>query len=408
MKHYGIIAIGYNRPGSMLRLLSALKRAEFPQNSEIMLIVSIDYSGDNGTQKVAEEFEWAHGPKVIRAYTENLGLRAHVLRCGGYMEEYGLDAVAVFEDDVVPSRAFFYYMDACVTAYADCPQVAGISLYTHRSNVNADMPFEPQLSMYDVYFMQFPQSWGQVWMRKQWKEFAEWYASAENDHVFSRPEMPGYVASWPKTSWLKYHIKYCIEKNLFFAYPYVAYASCYADAGVHYKANSARLQVPMLQVPPAGYRLPSSPEQTVRYDAYFERITTTDIALDLYGQKRAPFGGCRYVASSQILPYAKVGGYGLYLKPHEVNVLEHTAGDAIMLYDTEQPAKVQQETQEEAQARAMLRLSYYHAFHPQELKRHRKTAENMADKLISMRPVPRPLWYRICRKVYRTVFKRSK
>lgn len=41
---YGIIAIGYNRPDCMIRLLRALEIADY-KDDRVMLIVSIDNSG---------------------------------------------------------------------------------------------------------------------------------------------------------------------------------------------------------------------------------------------------------------------------------------------------------------------------------------------------------------------------
>lgn len=399
MKKFGIVAIGYNRPGSMLRLLNALNDATYPSEADVHLIVSIDYSGDDGTEKVAEQFLWKHGTKTVRAWQKNMGLRAHVLRCGAYMDEYGLDAVAVFEDDVVPSRAFFCYMQACVEAYAENPRVAGISLYTHRNNVNADMPFEPQPGAHDVYFMQFPQSWGQVWMRKQWNAFAAWYASAENDHDFSHPAIPAFVASWPKTSWLKYHIKYCIEKGLYFAYPYAAYSSCYADAGVHYNASTARLQVPLQHTWKEHFSLPTDIGEAVRYDAFFERKCDNDIELDLYGQKNAT-GASRYLASTKALPYTCIATYGLQLRPHEQNVVCKVPGNDIFLYDTSCPASAPEPSD------SLRRVNYYFAFHPQELGSHKLLAQAVHLLCIQQeKAAHKPLWYRVCRAVYRKCFK---
>lgn len=400
MKKFGIVAIGYNRPRSMQRLLHALNEAAYPNGAELHLIISIDYSGDDATKKVAEEFDWQHGRKTVKAWPQNMGLRAHVLRCGAYMDEYDLDAVAVFEDDVTPSRSFLAYMTACVDAYAENPRVAGISLYTHRNNVHANMPFEPQPGAFDVYFMQFPQSWGQIWMRKQWNAFAAWYHSAENDHDFSRPEIPVSVAAWPKSSWLKYHIKYCIEKGLYFAYPYAAYSTCHAEAGVHYSDATARLQVPLQHAWKEQFCLPADIETAVRYDAYFERECSGELTLDLYGQKPPKAANTRYLASTRPLPFACSATYGLVLKPHEQNVLDKTPGNDILLYDLQTPAPLSETP------RLLRHLSYYFCFHPQELGAHRKLAQAVCRYCRQQEKAARkPLWYRACRTLYRACFK---
>ena len=148
---YGIIAIGYNRPDCMIRLLRALEIADY-KDDRVMLIVSIDNSGREDVWQATEKCNWTHGEKVIRTYPERMGLRAHLLRCGDFLEEYGLDAVAVFEDDILPSPAFFNYMRQAVPYYQDNEEIAGISLYMHRWNMIGNLPFQPAYSSRDVYF----------------------------------------------------------------------------------------------------------------------------------------------------------------------------------------------------------------------------------------------------------------
>lgn len=109
MSRYGIIAIGYNRPDSMQRLLTKLAMVDY-KGDDVLLIISLDLSGTNDVKEIAESYEWKYGNKIVRIQEEKLGLRRHVLMCGTYMEEYQLDAVAVFEDDVIPSPAFYIYM----------------------------------------------------------------------------------------------------------------------------------------------------------------------------------------------------------------------------------------------------------------------------------------------------------
>ena len=115
-KQYGIVAIGYNRRDSLKRLLDALNEAEF-REEQVLLIISLDYSGMPEIRELAEQYHWKHGEKLVKAYTERQGLRKHILHCGDYIEEYHLDAVAVFEDDVIPSPAFYNYMVQAVPFY---------------------------------------------------------------------------------------------------------------------------------------------------------------------------------------------------------------------------------------------------------------------------------------------------
>lgn len=50
-----IVAVAYNRPTSLSRLLNSISFAYYPSNYDIELIISIDYSGSDECLKVAEE-----------------------------------------------------------------------------------------------------------------------------------------------------------------------------------------------------------------------------------------------------------------------------------------------------------------------------------------------------------------
>ena len=356
MKKYGIVAIGYNRPDSMNRLLSALENADY-LGRQVLLIVSIDNCGNNMVEEAAKAAPWTHGERIIRTFPQRQGLRDHILKCGSYMEGYDLDAIAVFEDDVVPSPVFFSYMVQCVACYSDNEDVAGISLYSHRINVNAKLPFQPQPSEYDVFWMQFAQSWGQIWLRKQWEAFADWY-ERENDHVFDPQRIPAFVCGWPKTSWLKYHIKYCVEKNKHFVYPYFSYATCFSAAGEHTSTTTSLLQVPMQTKVVNGLRLPERVTDGVVYDAFFEYDDHGEVCFDIYG-KRVAYNGKSKVLSTKKLPYRVIGTYGLMLKPHEMNYLNDYPGEGLYLYDLAEAAPAA-----EYDGLAALRIvnSYYNYF----------------------------------------------
>jgi len=358
MYRYGIVAIGYNRPDSMERLLTALETSNY-QGHQVMLIVSIDNCGNDTVEQVAKTFQWSHGEKIIRTFPERQGLRNHILKCGSCMEEYDLDAIAVFEDDVVPSPVFFSYMTQCTERYFDNEDIAGISLYKHGTNVNADLPFLPQPSQYDVFFMQFAQSWGQVWMCEQWKAFFDWYASAENDHVFNPSELPEFVCRWPKTSWLKYHIKYCVEKNKYFVYPYHSYATCYSEAGEHTGSTTSRLQVPMQTQVVESLRLPEHVTDGVVYDVFFEYDDHSDVCFDLYGT-RTNYNGKHKVLSIRKLPYQIIYSYNMLLKPHEMNYLNNFPGNDFYLYDLTEAAPAA----ENDELSVLRELNYYYHYFP--------------------------------------------
>lgn len=336
---FGIVAIGYNRKNTLERLLSRLNECVY--DDEVVLLISIDNSGSDSVEKIARDFFWKHGRKQIITYPERLGLRKHILTCGSYMEKYHLDAVAVFEDDIYPSTEFYVFMKQAVKFYSCDDRIAGISLYAHSWNVHVDLPFQPQLSGYDAYFMQFAQSWGQIWIKKQWSDFVHWYEE-HSEEFFDLPYVPRNVCNWPETSWLKYHIRYCIEKNKYFVYPYISLATCFAEVGEHVKNETTKYQVPLRTSPLKNYIFPNLFEESaIHYDSFFENVDLkkffyNDICIDLYGYKEK-WEKTKYYLTTKRLDFKIEKSYGMFLKPQELNCIYQIDGDDIFLYDITQP-----------------------------------------------------------------------
>ena len=340
MSRFAVIAIGYNRVESMNRLLLSLSRGDYTE--EVDLIISIDYSGSDDVQHCAELFEWHFGNKIIRIFHERQGLKKHILSCGDYLEEY--DAVALFEDDIVVSPSFFSFMQQSYDFYKNENQIAGISLYSHAWNVNKEETFYPEPSEYDTYFFQFAQSWGQIWLKKQWIGFKQWLKN-NNGKVETAPDIPSNVSQWPDNSWLKYHIKYCIRENKYFVYPYISMSSCFSDVGEHQKRKNTIFQVPISTSRREKWNFAPFHESAIKYDAFFERqglgkiigIPDNDLLIDLYGSKTDSTYQ-RFILTMKSYPYHILESYGLQLRPHEVNVEVRNPGNDIFLYDRTIPA----------------------------------------------------------------------
>lgn len=340
MKKYGIIAVGYNRVGSLKRLLNAINQVDY-KNFEPLLIISLDYADMPEIVEMAKGFDWKNGKKIVKAHDKRQGLRKHILGCGDYLEKYELDAVAVFEDDIVPSPAFFNYMIQAVEFYNDCDEIAGISLYTDLWNQSSKKPFQPLYSKYDVFFRQYAASWGQIWLRKQWAEFKEWYQ--ENKNSFREAQgVPSNVSSWADTSWLKYHIRYCIEKNKYFVYPYQSLSTNFTDIGMHNSCTTTLYQVPMQIDCNKKYFFAKKLETLAVYDAFYENqrlaeyleLPEQNFCIDLYANKKN-VEGKRYWLTTQDADYKVMKTYGLELKPQELNIIMDIEGMDIKLYDTE-------------------------------------------------------------------------
>lgn len=336
MNQYGIVVIGYKNEDGVKRLLNALSVADY-DNSEICLIISIDKSEDNKVLKVAQEFQWNLGKKYVITFQERLGLRKHVLCCGEYLNTYNLDAVAIFEDDMMPSWNFFHFMKATTEKYIDDENIAGVSLYTHCTNFNAGERFIPIRNDGDNYFIQCAQSRGQVWFRKQWNEFHDWYKRQKG--LESDCLVPQAVVSWPDTSWLKYHIKYCVEKNKYFVYPYISYSTCFGEVGEHVKAQTNDFQVPISNIQSKIFNLIDFNENALKYDIFFENqnlyqycnVSKDELLVDLYGIHMET--NKRYILTKKKLPYKIRNSWGDKLVPHELNLIYGISGEDIILYE---------------------------------------------------------------------------
>lgn len=339
MYRYGIIVIGYKNAYSIQRLLKQLNLAEYG-NDQVLLIISVDYSGEGNIRQLAEEYTWEHGEKIVKAYSERMGLRKHILNCGDYLEEYNLDAVAVFEDDTFPSVNFYQYMKNATDMYIEDDNIEGISLYTHSKNLYAKQEFIPLQTNSDVFFLQYAQSWGQVWFGKRWKEFKKWYLE-NSDTVEYRDDVPRNVSQWNENSWLKYHIKYCIEKNKYFVYPYVARATCFSEKGEHTVVSSNYLQLPLYMDRECEYIFSDFSEEALVYDAFFENmnlykycgVKKEELEVDLYGMHIRT--DKKYLLSKKKLEYPRLKSWGNYLKPHELNIIYDIEGEEIFLYELE-------------------------------------------------------------------------
>lgn len=339
MEKYCIVVIGYNRVRSIQRLLESLLHVEF-FGDKVDLKISLDHCGNDVVFDAVKDFVWPFGDVEVRHQKERLGLKNHILLCGDYLNEY--DAIAVLEDDVVVSPAMYAYMKQSVKQYQDDSRIAGISLYAYAWNVFAKAPFTPQPNGKDVYFMQLAQSWGQIWMKESWHKFKQWYADNQGDLSGSRI-IPAQVRQWSDKSWLKYHIQYCVENDLYFVYPYVGLSTCFEDVGEHCIYQEATLQVPLMRNTNLKYDFASLEQDPYSvYDVYFERKNvhykdeTDQVELDIYGQKDPRHSSHRYFASTNHYDYRIVKSYALEMRPAEENVIHGIEGNDIHLYDLNQ------------------------------------------------------------------------
>lgn len=337
-----IVAVGYNRPDGMKRLLDSIGKAKFDV-SDVPLIVSIDESDrSDEVERVAREFKWEHGSLEIRRFPERQGLRKHIVQCGDYSEKYG--GVIILEDDLVVAEDFYSYVCHAHETYGNDERVCGVSLYSYGANVFTHFGFCPVPSLNDVFLGDMVVTWGQSWNERQWKTFKQWYLDHEDKLPALNSKIPRDISGWTR-SWGRYFATYIAEQGVSYIYPYRARTTCFSDFGEHNKASVpfTFVQVPLMQGCPKEYRM-GEYEQLAHYDSFYERvlderntvcgISGKDICMDLSNMKTSA-GGKRYVITNSELPHKKIASFGMTLRPICMNVLESIPGDQLHLYQLE-------------------------------------------------------------------------
>ena len=335
LSNIAVVVVAYNREKSLLRLLNSISNAFY--DSEVTLIISIDKSKNPKVKEIADAFIWSFGNKIVVEHTSNLGLKAHILSCGKYLSDY--DAIIILEDDLLVSRNFFQFAQQAVAKYSKDERIAGISLYSFSINYMNYYPFMPSLSYFDVYFIKCAQSWGQIWMKQQWEEFRLWLANASD--YFDYTMLPKAICSWSSKSWLKYHTRYCIEKNKYFVYPYQSLTSNGSEIGVHAKFSTPVFETVLANKhPDYQFYLTDLTEESIRYDGFFESeniynalsMTPEDLCIDLNRYKTTT--NKRFLLTTHIKDYKIIKSFGLNMRPIEQNVIQNIEGKEIFLYDT--------------------------------------------------------------------------
>ncbi|MCR5625731.1 MAG: glycosyltransferase family 2 protein [Lachnospiraceae bacterium] len=334
MEKTAIVVVTYSRYKSLNRILNSIEAADYTGYDDIPLIISIDGGGDEKVAQAAEAFNWSHGKKEVIKRGERMGLKAHILSCGDITENY--EGIIMLEDDLYVSPYFYDYAVEALEFAKDKDKIGGISLYAHKFNVFARLPFEPLNDGYSNWYFKFASSWGQAWSREQWKGFRDWLRVHDGTDI-SGNGLPENVAQWGEKSWLKYAIKYLIETDKYFLYPRVSYTTNFADEGEHASESVTDLQVPLC-VGRENYNFSDPDNAKAVYDAYFEN-EKMGVNLDIYGIKaRDGAFGEGPLLSTAPLGKKVIQTYGLKLKPADLNVLYKSEGNDLFLYDTSIPA----------------------------------------------------------------------
>lgn len=331
MTRPAIVVVGYDRIKALKRLLNSLGNADYEGFHDITLIISLDKSGVTGVAEAADSFEWKYGKKKVIKRPERMGLKKHILSCGDLTAEYG--SIIMLEDDLFVSPMFYPYTCAALEKAGHDENVAGISLYCHKFNVFARLPFDAVDDGFDNYYFRFPCSWGQAWNRIQWERFREWLKDHEDEDL-GGDGMPSFAAAWGDSSWLKYALKYAINEKKYWLYPRISYTTNFFDEGEHSKEAVTDLQVPLRIGKRKDYCFSLPETSSAKYDQYFEN-EGLQYEADIYGLKRkdGALDPEKPFYSSEKLNIKRAESFGLSLRPVDSNILFNIEGDGIYLYE---------------------------------------------------------------------------
>lgn len=342
MKNNNNIAIciaAFNRPESLNRILKSLSMSNY-DNDKVTLYISIDkakeFNKDNEEcVSIAKKFIWKFGDKIVDYKTENLGLRKHILSCGNLTNKF--DNIIMLEDDILVSQNFYIYAKNVLEHYKNDTNIAGFGLYSFQKCPQNNLPFYPLQTEYDVFFMQYACSWGQMWTKKQWNDFYNWYEINKDKDLHS-DNFPNYIANWPKSSWLKYYMKYLTESNKFFIYPYNSYTTNFTDIGTHNKTADIAYQTILSNRTAKNLNFCTIDETLAVYDIFFENLNSNKI-MNIPTEITTNFYNCKenfntnYLLTREKLNYKIVKSFGLLLYPYENNLIYEIEGNDIFLYN---------------------------------------------------------------------------
>ena len=335
-----IVAIGFNRPLALKRLLNTIAKANYPADVSIPLVISIDKGGSSEVLNIAQDFVWQQGEKTVIEQVENLGLRRHVISCGDLTEKY--ETVIILEDDLLVSPEFYHYTLEAINYYQNSSEIAGISLYAYDFNEYAEAKFVALEDGYDNYFIQTASSWGQVWTKQQWQGFKQWY-DAESTITNSVKKYPQKLAEWPASSWKKYYIQYLIDSNKYYVYPRISLSTNSGDAGTNH-GGGGNFQVPLV-LGTKSYKFSNLAESLAKYDSHYEieadclkrlnpQLPDLNFECDFYGTKKIANIDSEYLISIKECSDT-LDSFSLSLIPQELNIVYSLSGTCFSLGRTQ-------------------------------------------------------------------------
>jgi len=244
-----IRVLTFYRPASLSRLLDQLNRLQFgTEDGNVELLISIDAPKNPSDThhrwqwqesiKVARNFTFVHGTKSVHLQTSHVGLVRQWLHA--WQPELDSaderEACVILEDDVLPSRLAWIWLQKALDAYRGALGMRVASLAWQRPTLvparassrgigrmpPGDMGEEGRPFLYRLL-----STWGFVALRNSWIEFRRWI---EKRHVHATPVVTFEGSEllpviWSKrrkgTMWSIWFMGFMDERNLYTLYAHL-------------------------------------------------------------------------------------------------------------------------------------------------------------------------------------------
>jgi hypothetical protein len=339
-----IVIAAHRRPVALARLLASVQRASYPTGVDVPLVISIDplpaghrdAADAEAVARIADGFAWTNGAKTVLRREMPLGLVAHFLACASLSARYG--SIALLEDDLVVSEAFYQSAAAMLDAYGTDDRVALACLYALWFGGFDLEPFEPIDDGSEVFFVGVPYTQGLAFTAAQWARLAPtldpaWPQAPD-------PRLHPAFHRLGKDEWFPRIAAACVTAGSWVVYPRRSLVTGWGDAGTHFARASEFLQVP-LRRGAAISRLVALDVADAVYDPFFElepnvlrrlapRFEGLDLELDLRATKPRDAIRAAHVITTR--PCRRpLAGFALAARPMEVNVIDAVPGEAIHL-----------------------------------------------------------------------------
>ena len=257
----------YNRVDATNRLLEVLESSDYTGYAHpLPLVVHLDgpVTPDDGyahlaIRKLAQTFQWTHGPKIVHVEDANRGLKASWL--SAWTTPRPNDMMIAFEDDIAPSPLYFQWLLRIVTEYqlleADKrdPSLLGVSLSPMRVD-EISYPFrrwmthEKVPAAFPVFLHAVPSSWGAAYFGGPWRDFLDFVDIRSSPAFYDVDDaalnLTGYgwhtqrgdpnlwlpnsrSNNWVK-SWKRYMVEFAYGQGAYMLYPRIGNSSGFATS----------------------------------------------------------------------------------------------------------------------------------------------------------------------------------